>query len=154
MIISFQQLAEMTPQEVADLPPDVLLDLQEELASAKAIVTLCQRNLEAGLGSKYEDAANAARHADGKDTGSVTIQDGLCAIKANLPKKVDWDQGKLVQVFNSMDREEAAHFAKVTYKVEEKKFSAATPMLQEKLMDARTVSTGKATYKLEGKFDA
>ena len=48
-----------------------------------------------------------------------------------------------------MDPDVAAHYVKAEYKVEEKKFTAAPPDIHAQLMPARTLETGKPTYKIE-----
>ena len=44
---------------------------------------------------RYADRAAAARRAEGKDTGTVRLDDGEVTVIADLPKKVDWDQAEL-----------------------------------------------------------
>ena len=48
-----------------------------------------------------------------------------------------------------MAPEMAFHYAKVKYEVEEKKFTAAPPDIHAELLPARTLDTGKPTYKFK-----
>ena len=50
---------------------------------------------------------------------------------------------------NRMDLESAQHYAKAEYKVDVKNFTAAPPGIQTMLSEARTVETGKPSYKIE-----
>jgi len=147
--ISFEHLAEMTPQEVATFPPSLLADLTDQLKAAQDNLKSIKTVLETGIDEKYSDSAATIRAAEDRDTGTARIEDDGYTITANLPKRVRWDQKQLIEIFNSMSPENAAHYAKAEYKVDERKYTAAKPDDHAKLMEARTVETGKPTYKIE-----
>ena len=152
--IRLEQLPDMTPQEVADFPPSLLADLVHQLAAAQDHVKAIKTILDAGIDERYSKLAAELRAAEGKDTGMARIEDGEFVITANLPKKTKWDQAKLVGIFNSMDAESAQHYARAEYKVDENKFIGAPPKIQTLLSEARTVETGKPSYKIEEMADA
>lgn len=148
--IKLEHLANMSPSSVAEFPISLLADLTHQLEVAQDHVKSIKAILDAGINEKYSAQADTLRQAEGKDTGTVRISDGEFIVVANLPKRAKWDQKALVQIFNSMDPTLAAHYAKAEYKVDERKFTAAPPDVQGKLIAARTVETGKPTYKIEG----
>lgn len=152
--LNMNHLASMTPEGVAELPPSVLHDLAKEIAKAGEHLKKIKATYDDGVDIKYGKLAAALRASNNKDTGTVVITDGAYSIAADLPKKVKWDQDALKAALDAMPRETAAHFAKVEVKVDERKFTAATPEIQRALISARTVETGKPTYKIYGGDDA
>lgn len=144
--LTTEMLDRMEVGEVAELGPDAL----EALAtlSAEEVVTANRRanNLHKALEYRYAGRASEALLADGRDTGSIKIDDGRFEITVTRPKRVKWDSSKLRSALDMLDPEEARHLAKVDVKIDERKFSAASPRIQALLSDARTVETGKASY--------
>ena len=81
--------------EIAALPADLLAVLQEEAEEAAKAARSLADWLNGAIALRYGDRAAAARRAEGKDTGTVRLDDGEVTVIADLPKKVDWDQGEL-----------------------------------------------------------
>src|SRR6056297_3011420 len=52
--------------------------------------------LDGAIALKYGDQAQDARRSEGKDTGTIRLQDDPVTVVAELPKRVDWDQAMLV----------------------------------------------------------
>ena len=73
------------------------------------------------------------------------------AMKVNVGKKVTWDQDILRDTFNSMTPENAQHYAKLTYAVEERKYTTAPPAIKATLEAARTTEVGRFTVEVEDK---
>ncbi|MGR3443355.1 hypothetical protein DU478_00595 [Thalassococcus profundi] len=61
-------------------------------ARVSAVALAHMRGAGKTLIDKYGDHAQEARRAEGKDTGTVRLQDGPVTVVAELPKRVDWDQ--------------------------------------------------------------
>ena len=152
--IKLEDLATMTPQDIAGFPVGLLSELVDDLAAQQEHVKKIKTVLDAGIQEKYGSSAASIRAEDGKDTGTVRIEDGDFTVISNLPKKVKWDESILINAFNGMDPDMARHYAKVTYKVDERKFEAAPPEVRAMLLKARTLDTGKETIKIEGGDDA
>ena len=138
----------MEISELAELPPEALSDLHwqvgEELVRAKARENKLNQVLEA----RYAEGASKALLAEGRDTGTVHLTDGRYDVTVTRPKRVKWNDVALRRALDAMDPDTARHIASITIKVDERKFTAATPAIQALLADARTVETGKATYAL------
>ena len=81
--------------EIAALPADLLAVLQEEAEEAAKAARSLADWLNGAIALRYADRAAAARRAEGKDTGTVRLDDGEVTVIADLPKKVEWDQGSL-----------------------------------------------------------
>ena len=99
--------------------------------------------LNALLQARFFSEARDELQREGKDFGTTTIfseQDQK--VKVAINKKVTWDQQALRDAFDSMDAEDARHYAKITYSVAERKYTNAPPAIVEKLQPARTVEQG------------
>tara|TARA_A100000172_G_scaffold76847_2_gene60696 strand:+ start:636 stop:1049 length:414 start_codon:yes stop_codon:yes gene_type:complete len=105
--------------------------------------------LNALLQARFFSEARDELQRDGKDFGTTTIfseQDEK--VKVAINKKVTWDQQALRDAFDSMDAEDARHYAKVTYSVDERKYTNAPPAIVSKLQPARTVEQGTVNVDL------
>jgi hypothetical protein len=137
---------------MANLPAAELARLQQEadaaMRHAKSTVAL----LEDALDHRYGDRARQVRASHDKDTGTVRFEDNGFTVVADLPKRVKWDQRRLealVEVIRSDWRENPADYVKMKIEVSERAYDAWPPMLKDFFTPARTVETGKASYKLE-----
>ncbi len=110
-------------------------DLKKELDKIKEKIN----DLNIVLAERYQNDARDRLGDDGKDYGSVTINEDGYKIKVTLSKKVTWDQEGLAIAFTEMQPDDARHFAKLTYSVEEKKYNAAQPSIKAKLQEHRVV---------------
>ncbi len=85
--IPLDDLPTMPVGQIADLPGDQLAllkqDADERLRSAK---TLCDW-LDGAIALKYGDDAQEVRCAEGKDTGTVRLQDGQVDYEVPVPSK-------------------------------------------------------------------
>ena len=101
------------------------------------------------LQARFFSEARNELQREGKDFGTTTIfseQDQK--VKVAINKKVTWDQQALRDAFDSMDAEDARHYAKVTYSVDERKYTNAPPGIVAKLQPARTVEQGTVNIDL------
>ena len=118
----------------------ILSDLKTEL-----------KDIEDQISDMWLTVARDALRADGKDFGTAHIVEGNVAMKVNVGKKVTWDQDVLRDTFNSMTPENAQHYAKLTYAVEERKYTTAPPAIKATLEAARTTEVGRFTVEVEDK---
>lgn len=145
------QLRDMTPGQVNTLPVDQIALLLEDVADQKADLSRLSELLHATLSHRYSDAAAAARREVGKDTGTVTLEDGEFAIKADLPAKVEWDQAALRAAMETVKGwgEDPADYLSIVLSVPESRFKAWPDSIRSVFHPARTVGTGKPTFKVE-----
>ena len=134
-------IAALSGEELAPLR----LEADEQLRTAK---TLCDW-LDGAIALKYGDWANAARNADGKDTGTIRFADGAVTVVAELPKRVDWDQTKLASLVERIkaDGEDPAEYVDISFDVAERKYSAWPAHIRTAFEGARTVRTGKQRFR-------
>ena len=128
-----------------------LFERRDELKSIITDLRAEQKDVEQQLSDLFLPLARDALRADDKDFGTAHIVEGNVAMKVNVGKKVTWDQDVLRDTFNSMTPENAQHYAKLTYAVEERKYTAAPPAIKATLEAARTTEVGRFTVEVEDK---
>ena len=151
--MNLQQINEIicTPvSTLAELSSDSLFrlknDAADQLAMAKALCEQVDRVLE----HRYNTQAQHQRLSAGKDTGVVHFDDGEVRISADLPKRVTWDQKKLDEIAKRIaaSGEDPGQYIDISYKVSERKYDAWPDNLKSSFAGARTLKTGKPSFRL------
>jgi hypothetical protein len=148
--ITLDDLPTLPVGDIAALPGDQLAllkqDADERLRSAK---TLCDW-IDGAIALKYGDQAQEARRAEGKDTGTVRLQDGPVTVVAELAKRVDWDQATLTNLVERIraDGADPAEYVDIAFSVPERKYTAWPTEIRQEFEPARTVRTGKPKFRL------
>ena len=83
-------------------------------------------------------------------TGTVRFQDGAVEIAVDLPKRVEWDQARLAALSEQIRAggEDPGQYVEVSFKVSERAYTAWPERIRAAFEPARTVRTGRATYRL------
>jgi hypothetical protein len=136
--------------EVINLPAEHLALLQAEARDALEAAKRLQDWIEAAIRLRYEQRAIAARGTAGKDTGTVRFDDGDVTVIADLPKRVDWDQRRLAALVEQIraSGEEPGEYIEVSFNVPERAYAAWPERIRTVFEPARTVRTGRQTFKL------
>jgi len=148
--ITLDDLPTMPVGDIAALPGDQLAllkqDADERLRSAKI---LCDW-LDGAIALKYGDQAHEVRRAEGKDTGTVRLQDGPVTVVAELAKRVDWDQPTLANLVERIraDGADPTEYVDIAFSVPERKYTAWPTDIRQEFEPARTVRTGKLKFRL------
>lgn len=148
--ITLDNLPTMPVGEIAALPVDDLAllkqDADERLRAAKTLSDW----LDGAIALKYGEEAQAARRAEGKDTGTIRLQDGPVTVVAELPKRVDWDQAMLVGLVERIraDGADPAEYVDIAFSVPERKYTAWPKDIRQEFEPARTLRTGKPKFRL------
>lgn len=148
--IILDDLPTMPVGDIAALPGDQLAllkqDADERLRSAK---TLCDW-LDGAIALKYGDQAHEVRRAEGKETGTVRLQDGPVTVVAELAKRVDWDQPTLANLVERIraDGADPTEYVDIAFSVPERKYTAWPKDIREEFEPARTVRTAKPKFRL------
>ena len=99
-----------------------------------------QADMNKQLELRFGNYAREKLNNENKDYGSTTLNEGGFKVKVTLRQKVTWDQDGLVQTFmNDLSEDDAKHYAKITYGVDERKYNSAPPAIKDKLQKHRTV---------------
>jgi hypothetical protein len=111
-------------------------DLKQQLEHIKNKQADMNKQLELRFGNFAKEKLNN----ENKDYGSTTLNEGGFKVKVTLRQKVTWDQDGLVQTFmNDLSEDDAKHYAKITYGIDERKYNSAPPAIKDKLQKHRTV---------------
>ncbi len=118
--------------QLGDLPT---MPIGEIAALPAAVLALLQ--------NEAEEAVNAARHLADWLNGAVTVI-------ADLPKKVEWDQGELNSLVAAIRAEDGdpAEYVDTLFRVPERKYAAWPRHIRTAFERARTVKPGKPTFRL------
>lgn len=145
------QLREMTAEQAARLPVDQIAALLEDVAAEKASIKHLDDLLSGALNYRYAERASLLRQAKGTNTGTVSIDDGEYVIRADLPKKVEWDADKLAEAVDQIRSwgEDPAEYVSTEIKVSESRYNAWPSTIRILFEPARTVGAGRPTYKVE-----
>jgi len=147
-----------TPKQVLATPAGTLAQQPAELLfsfknSAADLLTdaksLCD-HIDQAIDFKWNERARFLRHEVDKDTGVVHFDDGNVRITADLPKKIEWDQTRLAEIARRISEsgEDPKQYVEITFRVSETKFNAWPDTLKSSFNAARTVKTGKPSYRL------
>jgi len=125
-------------------------ELDQLIVESQEKVKVIKNELE----NRYLGRAQDTLRQNGKDFGSVTIEDAGYKLKVNVRKRVEWDEGRLLNILNGMDEDTARHYVSVKYTIPEAKYNNAPPEIQARLSDARTVHLQGTSIDVEGDDDA
>jgi hypothetical protein len=125
-------------------------ELDQIILEAQERIKLVKNELE----GRYLERAQDTLRQQGKDFGSVTIEDGAHKLKVNFRKRVEWEEEKLLNILNRMDEDTARHYAQIKYTIPEAKYNNAPPEVKAALSDARTVYLQGVSVDIEGMDDA
>lgn len=153
---TLEQLRGMNAEQAARLPVAHLAMLLEDVTDLKADAKRLDDLLHTAMSLAFADTAAAKRKEAGKDAGTVSIPDGDFIIRADLPRKVEWDQAKLAEAVETVKGwgEAPSDYVKVALSVPESKWSAWPESIRKVFEPARTVSNGRASFKIERKKEA
>lgn len=141
----------MAVGEIATLPADMLILLQEEAEEALRRAKMQKDWLDGVLDRRYATIAAELRSREGKDTGTVRFDDGGITVVADLPKKVEWDQEQLAATVERIraSGDDPTEYVDLAFKVPERKYGAWPIHIRAAFEAARTVKTGKPTFTLK-----
>lgn len=136
--------------ELLALPAEHLALLQDDAAIALEAAKRTKDWLDGIVAVRYGQRAIALRAEQRKDTGTVRFADGGVTVVADLPKRVEWDQKHLAAVVARIraNGDDPAEYVELTYKVAERSYTAWPEHIRAAFAPARTVRTGKPTFKL------
>ncbi|OSM07684.1 hypothetical protein [Magnetofaba australis] len=143
-----EQVAAMETLELAELESAVEVQAQE----IKRIKTLLDQAKQLKFGAR----ADAVRRDQGKPTGIVRFEDGHFVIVNDMPKKPEWDQEKLAAIAEEIRRDgvDPGHYLDTVYKVQERRYTAWPPHIQQAFAAARILKVGKPSFRIEIKGGA
>lgn len=132
------------------LPAHALANLQQQANHGMAHAKAAKEWVDGAIAQRYASDAQTKRQALDKDTGSVVLVDEGYRITADLPKRTHWDQKMLAGIAKRIlsSGDDPAQFMEIAYKVPERKYQAWPDSIRDAFSPARTLKTGKQTFKL------
>jgi hypothetical protein len=146
-----EDIRAMPVGEITKLPAEQLALLQDDAAAALEAAKRVKDWLDGAIALRYAEQAAMLRQQQGKDTGTVRFEDGDVTVIADLPKKVEWDQQQIAALVERIREtgEDPADYVEISFKVPERKYTAWPESIRAAFAPARTVRTGKPTFRLE-----
>ena len=147
-----EHIRELPIESIAELSAPELACLLDDLGTQKVSLRLLEEKLDAALDRRYGTRAKQRRAEENKDTGTVRFVDNEFTIIADLPKRVKWDQAKLahaVDIIRTSWGDDPADYVKIKLDVSEAAFANWPRPVRELFIPARTVETGRPTYRIE-----
>ncbi len=148
----------ITPEQVLAIPAgtlaghsaEVLFQLKNVAADRLAEAKQLLDHLDLAIDFKWREQARNLRLEAGNDTGVIHFDDGDVRITADLPKKIEWDQSRLAEITKRIadSGDDPKQYVEISYRVSETKFNAWPDTLKSSFEAARTVKTGKPSYRL------
>jgi hypothetical protein len=148
--LTSDQVLAVPAGELAAEPSEALFQIKNDAADLLAATKAIVEHIDRALDLKYAERAQALRLAAGKDTGVVHFDDGRVRISADLPKRVDWDQSILAVIVERMIEagDDPTEYVDTSYRVSETKFNAWPEGIKRAFVPARTLKTGKPSFRL------
>lgn len=150
MSLSLQQAQKLSIGELAGVSALELMHVQAEAANYLRNAKELKDWIDGAIALKYDQKASDLRQQLGKDTGTVNFDDDGVRVSSDLPKKPVWDQTRLAEIAQriSASGDNPAEFLDISYKVAERKYTAWPENLRTAFEPARTLKTGKPTFRL------
>lgn len=150
MSMDLEKAQALSVGELSKLSAFDLMQLQLEADEVFKKAKSLKEWIDGSIALKYEDQIRSLRQQSGKDTGVVHIEDGGMCVTSDLSKKPSWDQQKLAEIVNRITQsgDDPSEFIDISYKVSERKYGAWPSSLKEVFAPARTLKTGKPTFRL------
>ena len=150
MSLSLDNARHFSVADMVKLPARDLMQLQSEAAKNLQASKALKDWIEGVITLKYESQTQSLRTQMGKDTGMVHFDDDGIRVTADLPKKVEWNQHQLAELAQRIvaNGDNPEQYLEITYKVAERKYTAWPEHLRSQFAPARTLKTGKPTFKL------
>ncbi|QDZ01485.1 hypothetical protein FQ775_14460 [Nitratireductor mangrovi] len=148
--ITLDDLSSMSIDELIALSGEQLALAEDEACERLRAAKTLYDWIAGAIALKYGEQAQAARRAEGKDTGTIRLQDGPVTVVADLPKRVDWDQAMLAGLVERIraDGADPADYVDFAFSVPERKYTAWPTDIRQEFEPARTVRTGKPKFRL------
>lgn len=138
------------PAVLRTLSLDALDALLSEAETENKTISAAKRAITAHIEDIFSAHIAGAYAAADKDFGTVRIPEGGYEVVVDTPKKVEWDGERVAQIGDAMlaAGDNPSEYIKVSYTVDERKFTAWPAHIREVFAPARTVKPGPRSVKL------
>jgi hypothetical protein len=146
-----EEVGKLYMKELEGLPLEELDRLIKRVTQAKDVARDYENLLQAVLNHRFSLRSQQLRQDAGKSTGIVRFQDDGFTVISDLPKRTEYNQALLKDAVEALRKwgEDPEDYVGIEIKVSETKYGAWPPAVRELFEPARTLKTGKPSYKLE-----
>jgi endonuclease III len=135
-------------KEISQLEVYDLMDLSDQITKLTSHAKELKEKLEDAMNLRFSESVKNSLRSENKDTGTTKFFDGAFQITAEVPKKVTWDQEKMEELIKRVPDERRKAMVKISYVIEERKYSELPHEYQELFREARTITPGKVRYQI------
>ena len=149
-LVALQHAVRHTPAEYAAAPLDAFKQFMTQVEQLQTFAKVVREFADQACELRYAELARQRRISEGRDFGSVLIDDHGETVICDQRKIIDWDQAQLAALARKIADagDDPAQYMDVSFKVPESKYSAWPQVLREQFEGARTVRPGKVSFKL------
>jgi len=145
------EIGQLYVAELESLPLSEIDQLLKKTNHTKETARHYEQLLQSEINRRFAERAHTLRKDEGKDTGRVRFENDGYVVVADLPKRTEYDQLKLRDAVEALRKwgEDPAHYVEMRFQVSETKYNAWPPAVRKLFEPARTLKTGRPTYRLE-----
>jgi hypothetical protein len=139
-------------QKKADLEQEMKSLYEKHISPVQEQISAINIDIEHMLAGKLADL----RKLQAKEFGAINLTFDGYKVTETVPKKVEWDQQKLNDLFDRIAGagDDPRAYMKVELKIGEKEYKEFVPEVKALFAEARTVKPGKATIAFQEVVDA
>jgi hypothetical protein len=141
-------LETLSTKEISRLEVGDLMDLNEQMMNLTSHTKELKEKLEDAMNLRFSESVKNSLRSENRDTGTTRFFDGAFQIVAEVSKKVSWDQEKMEELIKRIPNERRKDIVKISYAIEERKYSALPYEYQELFREARTITPGKTRFQI------
>ncbi|MBR1734742.1 MAG: hypothetical protein IJ730_04765 [Alphaproteobacteria bacterium] len=130
-------------RELSKLSETDLCDLSEKISETSKWIKELSEKFEMALSAKYTEEAKKELNENGDDFGTCHLKKGAHTVTVQIPKKIQWNQEILAQLYAKLPPEDRKDIFKVTYSISERDYSKTSDILRTALEPARSSAYGK-----------
>jgi DNA-directed RNA polymerase specialized sigma24 family protein len=138
----------LTAKEISSLETRDLMDLNDQIVKLTSHAKELKEKLDDALNLRFSEAVKNNLQSENKDTGTTRFFDGAFQIVAEVPKKVTWDNEKMEEIVKQIPDEKRKSLVKISYSIEERKYSMLSYEYQLLFKKARTITLGKTKFQI------
>lgn len=133
----------LSVRELSKLSETDLHDLSEKISETHNWIKQLVEKFELALTTKYSEEAKKKLRENGTDFGTCKLKRNGFVVSVQLPKKVQWNQEILEDIYNKTDSDIRKDIFKVTFSIDEKQFAKLGKIMIDAVTPARSTSYGK-----------
>jgi RNA polymerase sigma-70 factor (ECF subfamily) len=138
----------LSTKELSELAVYDLADLSEQMSHLVNHTNELKEKLEDALNLRFLEIAQNNLRNENRDTGTTKFIENGFQIVAEVPKKVTWDSEKIDEIIKNISDEKRKAIIKTSHVIDERKYQQLSPEDKTLFADARTITPGKAKFKI------